>query len=254
MPTGETGTPALSGPALAHAVEAALAWWRQAGVDGDWIDDPQDWLAKARPAPKPGATLAQPVEIIAPALAGGADNWPRDLAAFAPWWLSEPDLAPAGLLRLPPAGPEHPPLMVVVPMPAADDGDVLLSGKAGRLLDGFLQAAGLARAQVYCAAALPARISAPDWAALAKSGLGDVLIHHIALVRPQRLILFGQNGISTLIGNASTHNPTHLPLINHDDAKVPELWGYDLETIVARPALKAGLWSRWLDWTATESI
>lgn len=240
-----TGSGPVSGPALTQAVEAALAWWREAGVDGDWIDAPQDWLAK--PA-NPRVAPPKPAEPAAPPYAGGSENWPSDLAGFAPWWLTEPDLAPAGGLRIAPAGPEAPLLMVVVPMPEAEDAEALLSGKAGRLLDGFLGAAGLSRAQIYCASALPARLAAPDWAALRDAGLGQVLLHHIALVRPQRLILFGQNGISTLMSNALPNKPTHLQSINHDDAKVPVLSAYDLETIVARPALKAGLWNRWLDW------
>jgi DNA polymerase len=246
IPPGEAR--ATDGAALALAIEAALAWWHEAGVDGDWTDAPQDWLAKPRSAqPAPAAPAARP--DIAPIWAGCIANRPAELAAFAPWWLTEPALAPAGARRVPPAGPPAPALMVVVPMPEPDDGEHLLSGAAGRLLDAFLAAAGLGRDQVYCAAALPARIAAPDWPALAQAGLGAVLVHHVALVRPQRLMLFGQNGISTLIGNGSTNKPPHLQSINHGDAIVPILWSYDLETIVARPALKAGLWSRWLDWT-----
>ncbi len=233
--------------ALAQAVEAALAWWRDAGVDGDWSDSPQDWLAKARPA----ARVAAP-EPAAPApaamIAGGDARLPADLSAFAAWWLTEPDLAPPGARRVPPAGPAAPDLMVIVPMPEAEDGNAILSGPAGRLLDGFLAAAGLSRAHVYCTAALPARIAAPDWAALAAAGLGRVLQHHVALVRPRRVLVFGQSGISALAGNDSPNNPPHLPFINHDGATLPALGAYDLETILARPALKAGLWSRWLDW------
>lgn len=237
-------------PALAQAVAAALDWWREAGVDGDWGDTPQDWLAKAATPRKPGRVAApEPVAVAAPLVGGGAAMWPATLAEFAPWWLAEPDLAPAGARRVPPAGPAAPVLMVVVPMPEADDDAQLLSGPAGRLLDGFLAAAGLSRAAGYCAAALPARIAAPDWEALAQGGMGQLLAHHIALVAPQRLILFGQNGISALMGNGSANNPASLPSINHDGAPVPVLGAYDLESIVARPALKPGLWSRWLDWT-----
>ncbi|MFX9242975.1 hypothetical protein ABTN97_19525, partial [Acinetobacter baumannii] len=91
-------------------------------------------------------------------------------------------------------------------MPAADDGTSLLSGAAGKLLDGFCLAAGLARAQVYCASMIPARIAAPDWAALAGAGFGTLAAHHVTLVRPQRLIVFGQNGISALLGNDSPNS------------------------------------------------
>jgi len=247
--TAASAAKGLSGPALAQTVAAALAWWQDAGVDGDWLDEPQDWLAKAAPRPAARAAKAQPAEPAeTPAIAGGRTAWPTEAAAFAAWWMTAPDLAPVGAQRVPPAGPEAPPLMVVVPMPEAGDSDGLLSGPAGRLLDGFLTAAGLSRAAVYCTAAIPSRIAAPDWAALAQAGLGELLAHHIALVRPQRLILFGQNGISTLMGNASPNKPTHLPSINHGESMIPALTAYDLETIVARPALKAGLWGRWLDW------
>jgi len=247
--TAAGGAAAFSGPALARAVEAALAWWQDAGVDGDWVDAPQDWLAKTTPRPAAKATSAPATEPVGPpAIAGGPNAWPAEPARFAAWWMTAPDLAPDGAQRVPPAGPPTPPLMVVVPMPEACDTDVLLSGPAGRVLDGFLSAAGLSRAAIYCTAAIPARIAAPDWAALAQAGLGAVLSHHIALVRPQRLILFGQNGISTLMGNASPNKTPHLPSINHDESMIPVLSAYDLETIVARPALKAGLWSRWLDW------
>ena len=236
----------MSAATLAQAVDAALAWWREAGVDGDWLDVPQDWLTKAHPAPKVAQPATEVIERIA--LAGGQIAWPTNLGDFSAWWMDATGLAPPGARRIPPAGPANAALMVVVPMPEAADTDTLLSDQAGRLLDGFLAAAGLTRAQVYCAAALPARITAPDWAALADSGLGDLLVHHIGLVCPQRLMLFGQNGISTLLGNGLTNNPTNLQLMNHEGAGVAALTVYDLEAIAARPALKAGLWSRWLDW------
>ena len=54
-----SATPGLSAPALALAMEAALAWWRDAGVDGDFADAPQDWLAVARPNPTPKAAAVE---------------------------------------------------------------------------------------------------------------------------------------------------------------------------------------------------
>ncbi len=240
---------ALGGPAIAEAIVAAIAWWRDAGVDGDFADAPQDWLAVPGPTvPAKSAPLAATAAPAPVAIAGGPQAWPAELAEFSTWWTTEPALGAFGAGRIAPRGPPNPALMVVVPMPEAHDRETLLSGPAGRLLDGFLAAAGLTRAAVYCAAACPARIAAPDWAALAEQGLGQLLAHHIGLVRPQRVMVFGQNGISTLLGNGSTNNPMLLPFVNHSGAIVPSLTAYDLETIVARPALKAALWNRWLDW------
>ncbi len=230
--------------ALGDAVNAAFDWWRAAGVDGDWRDQPQDWLAK----PAAVAAAVPQAASSAPSPAAPRVDLPRDFADFADWWLREPGLAPAGAARVPPSGPLGAPLMVLVPMPEAADCDTLLAGPGGRLLDGLLAAAGLSRGTVYCAAALPARITAPDWAALAHSGLGAILTHHVALVRPQRLIVFGQSGISALLDHASPHNPPHLRLVNHECAQIPALATYDLEMVMTQPKRKARLWSRWLDW------
>ena len=153
------------GGGLGQSLEAALAWWREAGVDYAFSDAPLDWLAAAAPAPAskavqspapPPTRAAPPVPEAAP-IAADRTNWPAILADFAPWWLAEPSLAPRGLARVPPSGPANPALMVLVPMPAEDDDGALLSGKAGRLLDAMLAAFGVDPARVYRASALPAR-------------------------------------------------------------------------------------------------
>lgn len=232
---------------------AALDWWREAGVADHFLDAPQDWLA----APEPGArgsgpTVAEaPHQPPPPAIGGPRQDWPATLADFAPWWLAEPSLAPPGARRLAPRGPANPPLMVLVPMPAGDDDEALLSGRAGRMLGGFLAAAGLAADEIYLASALPAHMPLPDWGALAEQGLGAVLAHHVALVAPARLLILGWGGISTLMDHASTHKPADLRSFNHDRGSVPAIAALDLEAMLAKPALKAGLWQRWLDWTGT---
>jgi DNA polymerase len=141
-------------------------------------------------------------------------------------------------------------LMVLVPMPAADDGEALLSGASGRLLDGMIAASGIDPGQVYRASALPARIALPDWAMLAAGGLGGVLAHHVALAAPQRLLVFGKTDISALMEHDSAHNALHLRAFNHESGNVPVGFEYDLETLLAKPAWKAGVWQRWLDWTS----
>jgi uracil-DNA glycosylase len=245
------------------ALTAALDWWRDAGVDHTFVDDPQDWLAQARDVPEKAAPAPmKPLRELAaarsdsPQIAKVADKsgWPQSLDAFSPWWLAEPALAPAGLRRLPPIGPAAADLMVLVPMPSADDTDALLSGRAGRLLDGILSASGIDRAQCYLASALPAHVPMPDWQAFNAAGLGDVLLHHIALAAPKRLLILGASSISTLLG----HDPTNLALslrgINQESSPISALPAWDLEAMLARPALKAGFWSRWLEWTGTETV
>ncbi len=246
----DTGTSGLG-----DGLEAALAWWREAGVDYAFLDAPQDWLAAAAPVPAPKAeqtpapkpTRAAPPVPEAGPIAADRTRWPATLPDFAPWWLAEPSLAPRGLARVPPSGPANPALMVLVPMPAEDDEGALLSGKTGRLLDAMLAAFGVDPARVYRASALPARIALPDWAALAGAGLGAVLARHVTLVAPERLLVFGRSDILALMGHDSAHSALHLRGFNHESGTVSAGFEYDLETLLAKPGWKAGVWQRWLD-------
>lgn len=246
------------------AVAAALDWWRDAGVDHAFVDEPQDWLANARkpmdpatPAPmKPLRELAaersdSPVAV--PKVSPRA-GWPSTLDDFAPWWLAEPALAPAGLPRLAPVGAKAADLMVLVPMPSGDENDTLLSGRAGRLLDAMLAAFGLDRSHTYLASALPAHVPMPDWQLFRDSGLGDVLLHHITLAAPKRLLILGASGISALLGNDPPNLAQSLRAINQEGPPLPALPAWDLEAMLQRPSLKGSFWSRWLDWTGTETI
>jgi DNA polymerase len=241
-------------PDIAQAIGAALDWWRAAGIDCDFVDDPQDWLAAARPAAKaPVVAKALEPEAPPPPMVGGSrEGWPPDLPTFGPWWMQEPTLAPAGLPRLAPRGPAGAALMILVVMPEADDGDRLLSGRGGRMIDAMLSAMGLSAEETYIASALPARVAMPDWAALAAQGLGAVLAHHIALASPRRLLIFGREGISTLLGHDSPQSLSNLRSVDHEQGSVPAISAYDLEAILAKPGFKAQLWNRWLDWTGTE--
>ena len=238
------------------AVTAALDWWRLAGVDHAYVDEPADWLAGAAEAanataarPAPAAPRKPPAESPPPPRLADPANWPQTLDAFAKWWLEEPLLAPSGLRRLPPVGPARAALMIVVPMPMGDDEAGLLTGHAGRLLDGFLAAAGLSRTDCYIASACPAHMPAPDWAALNSAGLGTILMHHITLAAPRRLLIFGASGISALLGHDLPISAQSLPAINQEDAPVPVMAARDLEAMLARPQLKGSFWANWLAWT-----
>ncbi|MDT0508239.1 hypothetical protein [Novosphingobium sp. MMS21-SN21R] len=241
------------------SLTAAMAWWRDAGLDGTFVDEPQDWLAEARrakeqapaPAMKPLRDLPPAADSVPTVTVGTKENWPQALADFSPWWLAEGALAPAGLRRLPPIGAAQAELMVLVPMPAADDGDALLSGRAGRLLDAMLSAMAIDKAQTYLASALPAHVPMPDWQALGAVGIGDVLLHHIALAAPKRLLILGASGVSALLGHDPTNLAHGLRAINQETAGMAVMPAWDLDAMLARPALKAGFWSRWLDWTGT---
>lgn len=240
----------------AEQLMAAIDWWRSAGVEHDFADEAQNWLARPEPeadvAAAP-ASIAKPT-FTAPApppvarIGGDAALWPQDLAAFQAWWLAEPALDLGQIAgRVAPRGPIGAELMVMVDNPEAQDSDRLLSGPRGRLLNAIVAALGMAADAVYFASVLPRHMPLPDWDALATRGLGDLARHHVALAAPKRLIGFGSH-VSSLLGHDPAKNAQSLPQIWRLDAALPALAAPELESLLARPMGKARLWQALLDW------
>lgn len=242
---------------ISRSVAGALAWWRDAGLSHALADDVQPWLAEdaAPSAPVTAPQRANPApEAPPPPPALDRASWPQDLASFAPWWLDAPLPVPAGARRVPPRGPAGAALMIIVAMPEATDEDILLSGPRGRCLASMLAAMGIPAAEAYVASALPACDALPDWPDLAARGLGQILAHHIALVAPQRICIFGQS-ILPLLDNGSPQRAADLDIINQKGSATmaglpPILRSPDLDVLVQRPAQRRRFWNDWLDWSA----
>lgn len=262
---------------LAAQFSAAFAWWKDAGVDCAFRDEPANWLTPpvdqpAKPAPRSRAGLA-PAETPSGArhdargpgprdTADGADATPAidpaalpgDLAAFTAWWLAEPLLDDGRVAgRVAPRGAPRPDLMVIVPEPEREDGDQLLSGPQGRLLDAMLAAMGVAPEKAYLASALPRHTPMADWTAVRRRGLGPALCRHVELVAPRRLIALGSN-VLPLLGHDPTNSGEISLQFNHGGQSVPLLAAVDLETLLARPRMKARIWRDWLEWTGSDRM
>jgi DNA polymerase len=246
--------PQTSSP-ISEQIHAAIDWWREAGVDLEFTDDATDWLAEnanpnmAKAEPKSAKKSAVPQE---PAPEKNIDllgpNSPKDLHGFREWWLSEPALDAVGVRgRIAPTGPANPELMILVITPEEADTRSLLSGSQGKLLDAFLRAAGLERDNIYLSAILPRHAPVIDGAAIASAGYDKVLMHHIGLVDPKRLLVFGKN-ILPLFGHEAAQDSATLQNIKHDDRKIPLLIAEGLDSMLAMPRLKAKFWRNWLDW------
>lgn len=240
-------------------IAAAMDWWREAGVDYDYAAQPVRWLAPDNPverAPEVPAAYSAPPEQraarSAPATAaepvgGDPAGWPSDLEGFARWWLEHPSLDGGQVRgRIPPRGARGAPLMVVLAQPEPEDRENLLEGPAGTLLDSILAALGIAPDAVYLASALPRHTPGADWAALQAGGLGALLAHHVGLVAPERMILFGPN-ILPLLGNDPAQIAQTSLSFNHEGRTIPLLAAQDLGSLAARPARKAALWRRLLE-------
>lgn len=242
-------------PDIERQIAAAFEWWRDAGVDSDFTDDPKNWIVDPAEAAAKAATPAvpqfippKPVIPEAPKIEDA--SIPDGLPAFVEWWLSEP-LLDAGRVagRVPPRGAEQADVMILVPHPEVEDSETLLSGPQGRLLDAMLQAMGIAPDKAYVASALPRHTPHADWDALAESGMGLALARHVKLVSPHRLLVFGPN-ILPLLSNDPPNSPADLRQFNHGDGNFALLVARELGALLERPRWKAGFWQRWLEWTS----
>jgi uracil-DNA glycosylase len=240
---------------LTEQIAAALDWWREAGVDGDLGDTPQRWIAQQKPSE--AATSDAPTASIVtassatPAFPPAVDrgNWPQDFGMFAPWWLADPWLDEGRTSdRVAPRGVANAELMVLVAEPERDDGDVLLAGPQGHLLEAMLMAMGIAPEASYFASVLPRPMPHADWNMIAARGLGELARHHIALAAPKRLIVFGNN-ILSLLGHDPANKPAAAAQFEHGGDKMPLLAARDLAVLLGKPRWKAGFWQSWLEWT-----
>jgi DNA polymerase len=241
-----------SPPTLAEQLAVAHDWWREAGVDSQFADEPRNWLerpAEKPPEAPPPAASAKPPEPVLPPLGGASASWPQTLDEFAPWWLAGEQIDTGGTgPRVAPRGAAGADLMILVPMPEEADRDRLLSGQQGQLIANMLAAMGISEDAAYIASALPRHAHHPDWQALADRQLGQVIAHHVNLAAPKKLLLLG---------------PAMLPLFGHDPAqagakprrievqgcRVPALASFGPEALLQTPRFRAGLWRGWLDWT-----
>lgn len=261
--------PALS---LAGEFEAALAWWRAAGVTHHFTDDATAWLADeplsaAAAQSAAGAATgrmaptndqpreAAPARLAAVPAAPAAvsrRNWlgdspPADLAAFRQWWMTAPDLDSIGRQpRIPARGAAGAALMVLVPHPEAEDRERLLEGPQGRLLNNICAALGLNDDAVYLAAALPCHLPMADLAGLGAGGMDAVLAHHIALAAPQRVLALG-TGLAPWLTRIKDEP---LRAINQTVVNTPVMVSEALDAMMDVPRLKARFWKRWIEWSA----
>lgn len=216
----------------AAAAASALEWWRDAGVDVLVEDAPRDWLAApVRAAPAlPAATVAEAM--------------PATLGAFLDW-RGGSDLPDAGWsgAAIAADGPETAGLMILADCPDRDDAGALLSGgSGGRLFARMLAAIGIERAGVHIAAVCLRRPPAGRVPREAAARLGEIARHHVALVRPQRLLLLGDAAARAVLDLHLAEARGRLHFINHDGGTVRVAASHHPRFLVDRPACKAESW------------
>jgi uracil-DNA glycosylase family 4 len=173
------------------AADAArmLAWWLEAGVDTSIQEEPRNWLkprqAEALPADLPSPAPQQPL---------AASEMPDSLTPFLDWLSSSPALpfAAASARRVLPKGAEGAPVMLLSDAPSFEDaaaGDII-GGDVWLLTERMLAAIGIRADQAYIAA-LSCFHSPGSMTDDELRSCAAIARRHIALAKPQRLLLCG---------------------------------------------------------------
>jgi DNA polymerase len=177
--------------ALAASV---LQWWADAGVDVLVDETPRDWLRPKARARTPASTPQEPQ----------ADALPDQLDLFHAYLRDSDTLsfASPSAPRVCPSGDPASGLMVMIDMPAGEDcaTGTLLSGEAGALFDRMLIAIGRDRSSIYLASLSCLRSPSGSFTAPASAQCATLARHHIGLVAPKALLLFGDACSKALLG------------------------------------------------------
>jgi len=175
---------------------SALRWWLDAGVDVVLQEEPRNWLKPAPPRAKAPAEASPPPNIAPPS---------HDTLAELRDWLAtsaQLPLASATAKRILPHGPENAAVMLLSDAPVLEDytAGQPIGGEAWVLAERMLAAIGIKADEAYSASLSPihapgARLNDRD-----RENYAEIARTHIRLVKPKRLLIFGDGPSQALLG------------------------------------------------------
>ncbi len=166
--------------------------------------------------------------------------------AFLDWLANDKNLIEAkwSRSRVLPEGILEPEIMTISALPEKNrDGNVqLFSQDNQKLLNNMLAAIGADSQKSYMATiatSLPVdgRIDEQHWKALKIR-----LLHHIGLVRPKRIICFGDLAAKIIFGEDLLSARKNKQIINHGASKTETIVTFHPRILIERPLFKAEAW------------
>jgi uracil-DNA glycosylase family 4 len=225
-----------SDPVSPAAAASALQWWADAGVDVMVDEEPRNWL---RPKPK-----AESEAVAAPA---PGDALPDQLDLFHAYLRDSGSLsfASPAAPRICPAGDPTSGLMMLTDMPAAEDcgAGTLLSGEAGRLFDRMLSAIGRDRGSIYLASLSCLRSPTGGFTGETAGQCATLARHHIGLVAPKAVLLFGDTCGKALLGQSVMQGRGRWHEISTYAGHIPALLTFHPDRLLEQPSFKAAAWA-----------
>jgi DNA polymerase len=175
---------------------SALAWWLEAGVDVAVQEEPRDWLKPAPARVKPAAEPSTRPNLLQPSQ--------ETLAELHQWLASSVNLPLAGpaAKRVLPRGPENAAIMLLTEAPSVEDAAAgqPIGGDAWELTKRMLSAIGIDADQAYSASLTCFQVPGARMTDEDRKACAEIARRHIALVKPKRLLLFGDGPSRAFFG------------------------------------------------------
>ena len=250
-------------------ISSYLGWWADAGLTDPVAEEACDWLAAPAPVPvrvpvrsetvahdglATAPVRAEPARIgggVAGVAGNGAapslpETLPSTLTEFDAWLADYADLPGAhwSAKRCMPIGPAGAPLMIIADCPDVDDLDTgqLFSGANGRLLDAMLGAIGFDRAALRVASIALTRPPAGRIDSETVVPLRRMMLHHIALAKPQRILVLGQQTNQIVCETIIAPDGHGQQDINHFGGITTAYAVHHPRLLLERPMLKRAAW------------
>ena len=211
-----------------------LGWWLEAGVDTIVAEEPRQWLK----APARAAEPAIVTDIAPPSPA----ELPPEYDAFRTYLETATGLPldRAGAQRVLPHGLPGAKIMLLSDVPAREDaGDGQpIGGEAWTLALRMLAAIGMTPDDAYSASLACFHVPGSRLADAELARCGDIARHHVALVKPERLLLFGEGPVRALLGEPLAQARGHV----HRIEGVRTVATFHPRWLLQRPSDKALAW------------
>ena len=181
-------------------LRSALRWWLEAGVDGAVSEEPRNWL---KPVAKPAATPARASSEPPAAAPAPSPTFPDTLDGYRNWLAESAELpfAAGGGRRILPVGSAEARIMLLADMPPLDgsDADGPIAGEPWRLMQRMLGAIGISPEESY-RASMSCFNTVSGFRGPELQVCADMARRHIAMVKPERLLLLGDAPCRALLG------------------------------------------------------
>ncbi|QJB68312.1 uracil-DNA glycosylase family protein [Parasphingorhabdus halotolerans] len=247
--------PNNGGPSPQDLIASLQDWWALAGVDTNFVGEPMSLLeqgVKIERTPQmvsetavsrlPRATEDAPSK----AATAVSENYPLELVAFVNQLSKPENLIEAQWARdfVLPKGNQNPEIMVIVAMPEAQGlaNDSYYAPAERQLVLNMLKAIGCNELNSYFSAlslgrTIDGRLDHSCFEMLKKRAL-----HHIDLVDPKRIIVFGDTAARIFFDQDFLMARQKKQYINHVSSKTEAIATFHPRILLHRPELKADAW------------